>query len=75
MTVALQDHAGLGRGGRGTRRGTKHKRAQPVKRAGVIGPEDFGVMRRSARVRNTRKEEENVDFQKLLRKFLPSSLM
>ena len=74
MTVALQDHLGLGRGGRGARRGAKRKRAAPVKRIGVVGPEDFGVTRRSARVRNTRKEEENVDFQKLLRNFLPSTL-
>ncbi|KAL8594874.1 hypothetical protein ACOMHN_016115 [Nucella lapillus] len=72
--VALQDHAGLGRGSRANRRGTKRKRAPAEKRTSAIGPEDYGIKRRSARVRNTRKEEETVNFQKILHNFLPASL-
>ncbi|XP_076450993.1 uncharacterized protein LOC143286923 isoform X2 [Babylonia areolata] len=73
--VALQDHVGMGRGARGNRRGTKRKRAPVEKPVGVVGPEDYGIKRRSARVRNTRKEaQENVDIQKLLHNFLPTSL-
>jgi hypothetical protein len=69
---------GKGKGKRATGRGTKRKRGSGAttihKRIGIIGPEDYSIKRRSSRVRRIKKEEETVDFQKLLHNFLPSSL-
>ncbi|XP_048242654.1 calcineurin-binding protein cabin-1-like [Haliotis rufescens] len=73
--VALQDHPNpvsrdLGRSQPGGRRGTKRKRVS-------IPIEDAGMKRRSARVRNTsrKKQEDSINMQELLYKFLPSSLL
>ncbi|GAB1609710.1 calcineurin-binding protein cabin-1-like isoform X1 [Argonauta hians] len=53
----------------GSRKAQKRKRTAPV--------EEVACKRRSARVRNTtrKKQEENVDLEDLLLKFLPSSLL
>lgn len=52
-------------------------RKQGQKRRRNVPIEETGCKRRSARVRNTtrRKQEENVDIEELLLKFLPSSLL
>lgn len=65
----------MGKNTKGARRGAKRKRSVIEELGGLhLLQEDYSIKRRSARVRNTRKEEDNVNFQKLLRNFLPSSL-